>query len=157
MSDCNYTETPLPELRAILMARHPGVEFDCMLSTLNDETVQRISFRGRRKYLSSFAPARAFKDDALHSSCDVNGDKWTVYPEVGHRANPDLLDRCGLAVEAELFMKDEAVIWCGWVHVSVDALETPPCARRWPQKGVEAQVDRMLRKVVRRPRESASG
>jgi hypothetical protein len=152
---CTYTETPLPGLRATLTARHPGVEFECALSTLDGDVIQRISFRGRRKNLASFVPARAFKGDAFHSSCDENGDKWTVHPEVGNRANPELLDRCGLAVEAEIFMKDSEVVWCGWVHISVTAPETPPCARTWPQKGIQTQVDRMLRKA-RRPRERAA-
>jgi hypothetical protein len=123
------TETPLPKLRATLMARHPGVWFDCTLSVLNDEAVQRISFRGQRELLS-FVPERAFKDGAYHSSCDEHGDEWTAYPWEG--------------------------VWAGWGHIHVVGTETPSVARRWPQKGVQSQVDRMLRKAAR-PRERANG
>ena len=91
MSECNYTETPLPELRAVLMARHPGVKFDCVLSTLDDKIVQRICFLGRRKYLASFVPANAFKGDMFRSFCDEHGDQWWIHPEVSHRVKPELL------------------------------------------------------------------
>jgi hypothetical protein len=130
-------QRPLPALQAALTARYPRVRFDCVLQTncMGPEPFQTVTFSGRREDLT-FVPPPAFvqrKYDAPF--CDANGDYWHM------RSQDD----------------DGVCVWYGIWHSRANSAERPWNARRWPLKGIQSEVDGMLRKAFARPRERASG
>jgi hypothetical protein len=127
---------PLPALEAALRARYPNVTFDCMLHTNAAEPempFQTVVFVGRRQDLAAFVPKDAFMCKAFRGFVDENGDRWSVTG------------------------RDHEALR-GYRHSDTEnSDQLPPGARRWPQKGLETQVSRMLRKAFARPRERATG
>lgn len=132
------SETPLPKLKASLQSQFPRVSFVCALYTevLDHQPYQYVGFKGRYKDLEGLVPAAALTKARA-------GGYVRFYDEFG-----DLWSFGGLV--------DTGMIDGSW-YANVDGSETPESPRKWPLKGIEAQVGRRLRKAFARPRERASG
>jgi len=132
------SETPLPGLKATLEAQFPRVKFQCLLFPAPDrlDPYQVVVFKGRPKDLEGLVPAAALAKARTGDYVrfyDEHGDLWSL----GGFVDTGLIDGC-------------------W-YANVDGSEVPEGPRKWPLKGVQSRVERILRKVSRRPRERASG
>jgi hypothetical protein len=131
------SEKPLPELKATLQAQFPRVSFVCTLYTLphlDSGPYQYVGFKGRSKDLLGLVPAVALakaRAGGYTRFYDEHGDLWSFGGFV-----------------------DTGMIDGSW-YANVEGLETPEGPRKWPLKGIEAQVGRMLRKAFSRRRERA--
>jgi len=130
-SEPDWWTLRLPEMQAALAARHPNVKVACTLrkTSICPEPLQTVTFRGAREDLA-FVPAQVFANPCTNLS-DEHGDRWSAL----HHEEDDT--------------------WSVFRHSGADGSSAPYGARRWPQKSLEAQVGRVLRRAFSRPKERA--
>ncbi|MDF2435265.1 MAG: hypothetical protein JWP44_4896, partial [Mucilaginibacter sp.] len=120
------TEKRLSGLAKALDRRYPGAMTNrCVLQSncCRPNRFQTVIFAGERSDLA-FIPAEAF---AGKRYIDQYGDTWSAHPR-----GKGLWD----------------VIW----HSSLDVPDIPAYTRKWPQIGLAAQVNQMLRVIAKQPR-----